>query len=413
MDIKDNVLGRFLRYVQIDTQSDPESSSYPSTAKQLDLLQLLASELEDLGLSRVNMDEHGYVTGTLESNLSKSKSVPTVGLLAHVDTSPDVSGADVRPQIVRNYQGGDIVLPGDKSQIIAAQDNPWLADCIGHEIVTSDGLTLLGADDKAGVAEIMTAVAYLAAHTEIKHGRVRVAFTPDEEVGRGTQYFDIKAFGADYAYTLDGSTPGEVENETFCADSVDVIVRGSNVHPGYAKGKMVNSIKVAAEIIARLPQDRLSPETTEGREGYVHPNVMQGTVEEARIKFIVRDYEESGLAEHEALIKTIADEVAARIPQASITMEVEKSYRNMRYVLDQHPKVMENAEEAIRRVGLKPVRTAIRGGTDGARLSEMGLPTPNLFAGGHNFHSKREWVSAQDMAKAVETIVELVQVWAE
>ena len=279
--------------------------------------------------------------------------------------------------------------------------------------MTSDGTTLLGADDKAGVAEIMTAMAYLVAHPEVGHGRVRVAFTPDEEIGRGTEHFDVRAFGVDYAYTIDGSTRGEVENETFCADSVNISIRGSNVHPGYAKGKMLNSIKLAAEIISRLPQNTLSPETTEGRQGYIHPNLVQGSVEETRIKFIVRDFEESGLADHEALLRSVVDEVAAKYPQANITMDVERSYRNMRYVLDLHPRVLEYAEEAMRRVGITPVRTAIRGGTDGARLSEMGLPTPNLFAGGHNFHSKREWVSVQDMVKAVETIVQLVQVWAE
>jgi tripeptide aminopeptidase len=413
MDIKADVRDRFVRYVQIDTRSDEDSMSYPSTAKQLVLLQLLARELEAIGLSDVTLDEHGYVTATLEGTGSNSTPVPVIGLLAHVDTSPDVSGANVKPQVVGNYQGGDIVLSGDPTQIIAARENPWLADCIGHDIVTSDGTTLLGADDKAGVAEIMTAMAYLALHPEIGHGRVRVGFTPDEEVGRGTEYFDVRAFGADYAYTLDGSTPGEVEDETFCADSVNVRVRGSNVHPGYAKGKMVNSIKVAADIIARLPQGGRSPETTEGREGYVHPNLVQGSVEEARIKLIVRDFEENGLADHEALISSVVDEVGAKYPLANITVEIEKTYRNMRYVLNQHPRVVECAEEAMRRVGLKPVRTAIRGGTDGARLSAMGLPTPNIFAGGHNFHSKREWVSVQDMAKAVETIVQLVQVWAK
>lgn len=416
-DIAREVEERFLRYVQIDTQSQDGVERYPSTEKQLVLLRLLADELRALGAAEVTMDEHGYVMATVSSTLPpnhpRAGQVPVIGFLAHVDTSPEVSGAGVKPQVWRNYQGGDIVLPGDPRQVIRPEETPELAQCTGHDIITSDGTTLLGADDKAGVAEIMTAVAYLLRHPEIPHGTIRVAFTPDEEVGRGVDFFDVARFGARYAYTMDGSTAGEVEDETFCADTAIVTFRGRAVHPGYAKGKMVNSIRLAGDFLARLPREGMSPETTEGREGYLHPYVLHGGVEQTVIRILVRDFTVEGLREKEDLLRRLAGEVAAQDPRAGVEVQIQESYRNMKYILDQHPQVVAYAEEAVRRAGLEPIRRPIRGGTDGARLCYMGLPTANLFAGGHNFHSQREWVSVQDMAKAVETIVHLAVIWAE
>lgn len=406
---------RFLRYVQLDTQSAEDATTYPSTEKQLVLLRLLADELGALGLADVALDPLGYVTATLPSSLPSDRAGPvqTIGLLAHVDTSPSVSGADVRPRVIAGYQGDDIVLSADPSQVIRVADYPDLATCTGHDLIITDGTTLLGADDKAGVAEIVSALWYLTRHAEIPHGRIRVAFTPDEEVGRGTAHFDLAAFGADYAYTVDGGPVGEIEDETFCADSVRITIKGHNVHPGYAKGKMVNSLKVAADLLALLPRDRLSPETTEGREGYIHPDGVAGGVGETTIKFIVRDFTVAGLRAHEDLLRSLVAEVSAREPRCAIVIAVEESYRNMKLVLDRHPSVVAKAEQAIRRAGLSPIRRPIRGGTDGAHLSFAGLPTANLFTGGHGFHSKLEWISLQHMAKAVETIVYLVQGWAE
>lgn len=404
-------LDRFMLYVQYDTQSSEESETYPSTRKQLELSKQLVSELKELGLQDVELTEHGYVFATLPSNVDHA--VPTIGLIAHVDTSPDVSGKDVKAVIHNNYKGGDIILPGDKSQIIEFANNPALKNCIGHDIITSDGTTLLGADNKAGIAEIMGAMAYLIRNPEVKHGKVRIAFTVDEEVGTGTKYFDVKKFGADFAYTIDGETAGEIEDETFCADTAIVKVKGVNVHPGYAKGKMINGIKIAAEFIERLPKDSLSPETTEKREGYLHPNNIKGGVELTEITFLVRDFTVEGLKEKETYLKNLADELSQKYSPAYVDVEIKESYRNMKYKLDEHPQVVEYALEAVRRAGLKPVKNIIRGGTDGARLSFMGLPTPNIFTGGHNFHSQKEWISVQDMEKAVETIVHLLQIWVE
>jgi tripeptide aminopeptidase len=407
------LLARFLRYVQIDTESDPTSTTYPSTAKQFDLLRVLEAELREIGCSDVRLDERGYLTATVPSTLTCGARAPTVGLLGHVDTSSDITGAGVRPLVWHNYQGGEIRLPGDPGQSISLADSPELAACIGHDVITTDGTTLLGADDKAGVAEIVTAAAYLLAHPEIRHGTLRLAFTPDEEIGRGTEFFDVAGFGAELAYTVDGSSVGAIEYETFCADGAVVEIHGRNVHPGYAKGKMVNSLKLAANLINRLPPDRLSPETTEGRQGYLHPLGIEGNAERTRINFIIRDFSRAGLLEIEDLLRQLAADVVNEEPRARIDVRIHESYRNMAEILASRMDIVEKAEEAIRRAGLSPRRELIRGGTDGARLTFAGLPTPNLFTGGHNGHSKREWVSLQDMERAVETIVQLAQVWSE
>lgn len=409
----EQLLDRFLRYVQVDTQSNPDSTTYPSTAKQLDLLRILETELRAIGCADVVLDEHGYLTATIPSTLPAGKHAPTIGFLAHVDTSPDITGARVKPIVWRNYQGGELRLPGDSTQVVSPAETPQLNAAIGEDVITTDGTTLLGADDKAGVAEIVTAAADLLAHPEIPRGTLRLAFTPDEEIGRGTDYFDIPAFGAEAAYTLDGSTRGTIEFETFNADAGVVTIQGRNVHPGYARGKLVNSLKVAAAILDRLPRERLSPETTEERQGYVHPTRIEGDVEQTRIHFIFRDFTREGLKASEELLRSIVDEVAREEPRARIEVEIRESYRNMAEVLANRMGIVEKAEEAIRRAGMVPTRELVRGGTDGARLTFEGLPTPNLFAGGHNFHSKREWVSLQDMDRAVETIVQLAQVWAE
>jgi tripeptide aminopeptidase len=407
-ELSGDVLERFLRYVQVDTQSDSDSETYPSTAKQLDLGRILADELRAAGLEDVELTEHGYVFATLPGSAG-----PTVGLIAHVDTSSDESGANVKPQVVRNYDGGDIVLPGDQRKVLRAADNPMLAENVGYDIVTTDGTTLLGADDKAGVAEIMGAVAYLAAHPSIEHAPIRVAFTVDEEVGRGVDHFDIDAFGADFAYTLDGSEIGRIDDENFSASEVRIRIEGHSVHPGTAKDKLVNAIKLAAHVVERLPKDSLSPETTEGRGGFVHPVRITGTVAEAELRFIVRDFDSDKLDEHVQLLRDLADEVAVEEPRAEVTVSVEESYRNMKEFLDADPAVTEAAEEATRRAGIEPWREPIRGGTDGTMLSARGLLTPNIFTGGHQYHSVLEWASVQEMAGSAATIVELAKLWAE
>jgi tripeptide aminopeptidase len=407
-ELADDVLERFLRYVRVDTQSDDDSDTYPSTMKQRDLGELLAQELREAGLAEVELTEHSYVFATLPGSTG-----PTVGLIAHMDTSSDESGANVKPQVVRNYDGGDIVLPGDTRKVLRAGDNPALAERAGHDIVTTDGTTLLGADDKAGVAEIMGAVAYLAAHPEIEHAPIRVGFTVDEEVGRGVDHFEIEDFGADLAYTLDGSELGRIDDETFSASEVRIRIEGHSVHPGTSKGKMVNAIKLAARIVERLPTDSRSPETTEGRDGFVHPTRIAGTTAEAELRFIARDFDAQKLEQHERLLRELADEVAAEEPRATVTVTREDSYRNMKEFLDADPSVTQAAEEAARRVGLEPWREPIRGGTDGAMLSARGLLTPNIYTGAHQFHSVLEWASVQDMATSAATIVELVKLWAE
>jgi tripeptide aminopeptidase len=406
------VLDRFLRYVRCDTQSDETSKTYPSTEKQLVLLRELAEELRGVGVADATIDEYGYVVGTIPATTTKT-GVPTIGFIAHVDTSPEMSGAGVTPIVHANYDGRDLVLPDDPTAVIRLQDVPALEEQKGHDIVTASGTTLLGADNKAGVAEIVTAAAYLVAHPEIPHGPVKVGFTPDEEIGRGTQHFDVARFGAYCAYTMDGGLRGEIESETFSADAITVTFHGFNTHPGYAKGRMVNAIKVAASFLDRLPRDTMSPETTDGYDGFVHPYVMEASVDRTSVKLIVRDFVTAALAEKEALVERLARDAVAAHAGARVEVKIDEQYRNMKEVLDHYPNVVEHAREAIRRAGLEPRSRPIRGGTDGSRLSFMGLPTPNVFAGEHNFHSRLEWVSVQDMEKAVEVIVHLCRVWEE
>ena len=407
-ELADDVLDRFLRYARIDTQSAHGATTSPSTEKQLDLCRLLRDELDEIGLDDVRLDEHGYVYGSLAG----AEGAPAIGLIAHVDTSPDVTGTGVNPLVHDGYDGGTIELP-QEGVVLDPDELPLLKRKIGHAIVTTDGTTLLGADDKAGVAEIMAAVAYLKAHPELEHAPIRVCFTVDEEVAGGADHLDLERFGARYAYTLDGAELGEIEAETFNASKVTVTIRGRSTHPGTAKGQLVNAIKLAADLVAGLPRDGRSPETTEEREGFVHPTKISGGAEETSIEFIVRDHDAAKMKEHVALIRRLADEVCEREPRAAVDIREEEQYRNMGEVIDQHPEVIEAAVEAVRRLGVEPVHTIIRGGTDGARLSHRGLPTPNLFTGGSEYHSRREWASKQDMAAAAAMLVELAQVWAE
>jgi tripeptide aminopeptidase len=400
---------RFLRYVRIDTQSEEDSESYPSTAKQLDLLRLLREELGELGLADAAIDEHGYVTATIPATVGRV--VPAIAFFAHVDTAREVTGANVRPRRFR-YEGGPIAL-GDSGQTLRPEESPELPKHVGHELITTDGTTLLGADDKAGIAEIMAAAAYLVAHPELPHGPVKIAFNPDEEIGRGVVHFPVEGFGAIAAYTVDGSTAGELQSETFSGAQVRMRIRGRAIHPGWANGELVNAIKLAAEIVARLPKDRLSPETTEERDGFVHPTLVSGDSSEVELRFIVRDFENGLLDRHVELLRGIAAEVAATDPRCSIEVESRIQYLNMRDTLALHPEIVGNLEEAIRRVGLEPRRTAIRGGTDGSMLTEMGLPTPNIFTGGHDAHSEREWICIEDMGLASATVVELARIWSE
>lgn len=403
---------RFLKYVTYDTQSDDSSTSFPSTDKQKILGAELVNELHAMGLSDAMMDLYGYVTATIPANTDKAN-VPVIGFIAHMDTSPDVSGAGVIPVLHENYNGRDIVLPGDNSIVITVEDNPHLRDKVGETIITSDGRTLLGADNKAGIAEIFDAAQFLLQHPEVKHGTVRICITPDEEIGQGTKYFDVKQFGAQYAYTVDGEQRGSIENETFCADSMTVTFHGISIHPGFAKNKLLNAVKMATRFVEKLPKDALSPETTDGKQGYVHPHGFTGDVENAQVKFLLRAFTTEELREQEAFIRRLVDETLAEFPKGTATVNVDESYRNMRYVLDEHPHVLSVAEEAMRRIGLTPEIGSIRGGTDGARLSYMGLPCPNIFAGEHSFHSKREWISVQDMHLAVKTIVAISALYEE
>jgi len=401
---------KFLQYVKYDTQSDEDSKSFPSSEKQKILSAVLAKELKDIGLKDAHIDEWGYVMATLPSN--SNKDVPPIAFIAHVDTSPAVTGKNVNPVIHKNYQGGDIKL-SIGGWVIKESDNPDLKNMKGFDIITTDGTTLLGADNKAGVAEIMDAVNYLIMHPEVKHGTIKICFTPDEEVGRGTEKIDLKKLGAEYAYTVDGSSRGEIESETFSADAVVIKFFGKNIHPGYAKGQMINSIKIASAFIDSLTKDKLSPETTEGREGYVHPMAFNGNEELTTLKFIIRDFETTKLKEYENFLKDLAEKTIAKFSGARLEFEVNEQYRNMKEVLVNHPKVIDYAVEAMNRLGIKPIMHPIRGGTDGSRLSFMGLPTPNVFAGEHSFHSQLEWVAMQDMEMAVKTIVEIAKVWEE
>lgn len=405
-----SVEDRFKRYVQIDTQSDPHSDSFPSTAKQLDLSRILVEELKALGCTDALLDSHGYVMATIPSNTHKS--VPVICFCAHVDTSSDCSGAGVKPIVHRNYAGGDIILPDDPNLVLGPKDHPYLLELIGDDIITASGNTLLGADDKAGVAIIMDLVQFLSQHPEIKHGTIRILFTPDEEIGRGVDKLDMQALGADYGYTLDGSERGSLEDETFSADGVSFTFHGVSTHPGYAKDKLVNALKVAADFLTQLPLG-LAPETTSGKEGFVHPVHCSGTAEKAVVEFIVRDFDTAKLAMHEDLLKSLAEQAVRHYPGSRVEMEVREQYRNMKEMLDQHPQVAAFAEKAIERAGMKVRKFPVRGGTDGSRLSFMGLPCPNIFTGEMAFHSKLEYVSVQDMQKAVETIVHLAMIWEE
>lgn len=405
------VTERFLRYVVIDTQSDAASPTCPSTAKQKNLGSLLVSELLYMGVADAHMDENGYVYATIPANTGK-KNVPVICFCSHMDTSPDCSGANVKPLVHKNYQGKDILLPDDALQVLKMNEHPDLVNQIGNDIITASGTTLLGADNKAGLAEIMDACYQLLKHPEIKHGDIRILFTPDEEIGRGVDKVDMQKLGAYAGYTIDGESAGNMENETFSADGAKLIIRGVSSHPGFAKGKMQSAIKIAGQIVARLPFD-LSPEGTDEMEGFVHPVNISGHVEQAEVDFIVRDFDDAKLAEHAAVIRKITEEVLKDFPESSYELLIKEQYRNMKNVLDWHPQIVEYGMEAIRRAGLDAKLCSIRGGTDGSRLSFMGLPCPNIFAGEHAFHGKQEWVSAQDMQKAVETILHLCMIWEE
>jgi len=408
---KEHVLDRFLRYVQVDTQADPNSTTTPSSAKQKNLGRMLVEELQALGIVDAQLDDNGYVYATLPANTDKA--VPVICYCSHMDTSPDSSGTNVKPIVHKAYDGRDLVLPDDPQVVVRMQEHPDLANQLGNDIVTASGTTLLGADNKAGLAEIMTTVDYLLHHPEIPHGAIKILFTPDEEIGRGVDKVDLQRLGAQYGYTVDGESRGSLEDETFSADALTIVIDGVSAHPGFAKGHMESAIKAAGEFIAALPKDRLSPESTDGREGFVHPVAISGGVEQATLQLIIRDFETARLAAYEAELKAILDRIMLAYPRSKATFTVKEQYRNMKEVLDQHPQVVAFAEEAIRRAGMQPKRSCIRGGTDGSRLSFMGLPCPNVFAGEHAFHSRQEWVSVQDMEKAAETIVHLAQVWEE
>lgn len=404
------VTERFIRYAKIDTQSDPESPTCPSTEKQKDLSRVLVEELKQMGIKDAEMDEHGYVYATIESN--SSKNVPVLCFCSHVDTAPDCTGKNVNPVIHKNYNGGDIVLPADTTQVIKVSEHPELNNQIGNDVITTDGTTLLGADDKAGVAEIMDAAHYLMTHPEVKHGKVRILFTPDEEIGRGADKANIKKLGAHFGYTLDGGTVGTLENETFSADGVSLKIKGFSTHPGYAKDKMQHAIKIAAQIINKIPREK-TPEATEKKQPFIHPTAINGGLEEVEIKFIIRAFDTATLLSLEEELRMIVIDVLTHYDKSSYEFTVTQQYRNMKEVLDKEPNIINHALEAIKRAGLTPVLDSIRGGTDGSRFSFMGLPTANIFAGEHGIHSKQEWVSSQDMQKAVETIVNLVSIWEE
>ncbi|MCX7728653.1 MAG: peptidase T [Bacteroidia bacterium] len=404
------VTDRFIKYVQIDTQSDPNSGSFPSTEKQKNLGKLLVEELKQMGISNAEIDEYGYVYAELPAN--SSKKVPTIFFCAHMDTSPDCSGTDVKPIIHRNYQGQDIVLPDDPSQVISSKNHPELLNQIGNDIITASGTTLLGADNKAGVAEIMDAIHFLLKHPEIKHGTVKILFTPDEEIGRGTDKINLEKLNAQFGYTIDGETLGHIENETFSADAAVVKIQGYSTHPGLAKNKMENALKIAAEIIQSLPKDK-APETTEKKEPFIHPTSIHGNIDYTEINFILRAFDDKTLLEMGDILKHTVNHVLKNFPRSKADVKIYEQYRNMKQVLDKHPFVVDYAIEAIKRTGIEPTLHSVRGGTDGSRLSYMGLPCPNIFAGEHAFHSKQEWVSVQDMQKAVKTIVHLVSIWEE
>jgi len=398
----EGLVKRFLRYVKVDTQSSETSETFPSTAKQFNLLNMLKKEMTDMGMEDIELDENGYLMGSIPGNTD----APVIGFISHVDTSPEVTDENVKPNIHKNYDGKPIVLPGDSSVVITTDENPELKKFIGADIITSDGTTLLGADDKAGVAEIMEAAAYLLSHPEIKHGKIRVAFTPDEEIGKGAERFDVKKFGAKFAYTMDGSFEGEIEDENFNAACGNFVIKGVNVHPGTAKNKMVNAIRISADIIERIKKDE-SPETTEGMQGFFHLYEIKGSVEETLVKVLVRDFSDDGFEKRKAYLKMVADEVGKMHPRAEVSVEVSDTYYNMKRILDKYPEVTKIAINAIKKCGMQPIRKAIRGGTDGAHLTRMNLPTPNIFTGGGNFHGKKEYAIVPSMEKAVDVILEI------
>lgn len=410
--LRDRLLSRFLRYVQIHAPSNEENKDqYPSTLAQIQFGQQLVGELQKIGLLDAEIDDYGIVMASLPSTLGHKK-VPVIGLIAHLDTSCDVPNENVKPILHRNYSGGDLFLPGTPNSPIRVSENPELLQYIGHEIITSDGTTLLGADDRAGIAEIMTFLEFLLLHPEIPHGPIRIAFTPDEEIGRGVEHFDIQKFGADIAYTVDGGGMGEIEDETFHARVAIFTIHGKNVHPGYAKGKMVNALQMASEILQCLKNEP-GPETTEGRQGYLHPHSLSGSVEKAILKILIRDFDFSGIAAKIQRLQEIQKHVEKQHPKGKVDLEIGVTYSNMRDFLQQDPRIVEYALEAVRRTGISPQRKAVRGGTDGAKLCEKGLLTANIFTGGHNFHSTHEWISLQAMEKAVETLIQLAQIWVE
>ena len=410
-DYKYTVAERFMKYVTIDTQSDPESTKQPSTAKQLDLSRVLVEELKIMGINDAELDEYGYVYATVPA--TSQGDVPVICYCAHVDTSPDCSGQNVKPIVHKNYDGSNIVLPDDTTQILTTAEHPYLKEKIGDDIITASGTTLLGADDKAGVAVIMDMANYFMLHPQVSHGEIKILFTPDEEIGRGVNKVDIQKLGADFAYTLDGSELGSYEDETFSADGVHITINGVSTHPGDAKNKMVSAIKLAAEFIESLPKDKLSPETTEGREGFVHPVKISGSVEQATVEFIIRDFVTAKLTEYENMLEDLLKKLIASHPAATYTFDVHEQYRNMKEIISQYPQVSEYAKRAITRAGIKVKESSARGGTDGSRLSFMGLPCPNIFTGEMAFHGKNEYVSIQDMQKSVDTIIELAKIWGE
>lgn len=405
------VVDRFLKYVQIDTQSDPQSNTHPSTEKQKDLSNILVEELLQIGINEVYTDEFGYVYATIPSNTNKS--IPTICFCSHVDTAPDCSGNNVKPIVHKNYNGKDIVLPDDPTQIINIEKYPYIKNHIGHDVITASGNTLLGADDKSGVAIIMDMAHYLITHSEVKHGTIKLLFTPDEEVGKGTAKLDMKKLNAQFGYTLDGGEAGDLEDETFSADAVQIIIHGVSAHPGYAKNKLVNALKIAGHILNELPKNEWAPEFTSGKEGFVHPVRMDGIAEKATIDFIIRDFITANLEKHEQKLKAIAEKVIAQYPGATMEFKISEQYRNMKEILDQYPQVVDYAKKAIEESGLKVRMESIRGGTDGSRLSFMGLPCPNIFTGMQGIHSKTEWIGVKDMQKAVEVLVHLVQIWEQ
>ncbi len=408
---KNDIANRFMRYVQIDTQSDPQSGTHPSTEKQKDLSKILVDELKQMGISDAEMDAYGYVYATIPSNTKKD--VPVICFCSHVDTAPDCSGTNVKPILHKNYDAADIVLPDDKSQVLSAIVYPYLKTQIGGDIITASGNTLLGADDKSGVSVIMQAAEYLMAHPEINHGEIKILFTPDEEIGEGTAKVDMEKLGAQFGYTLDGGEAGSLEDETFSADGATIIIHGVISHPGYAKNKLVNALKVGAEILHALPTNEWAPEATEKKEGFVHPVRFEGIAERATLEFILRDFDDEKLKQHGERLKKIAEDVVNHYKGASVEISIREQYRNMKKVLDKNPEVVQYAAEAITRAGLEVTTESIRGGTDGSRLSYMGLPCPNLFTGMHGIHSKLEWIGVNDMAKSAETIVHLCMIWEE